>query len=202
MGRVEEVLLDFGGEIALVPEHEAVGKLPPYILEILEVVHVGRGHLVRVYNPLNTTDCVQLVAIIVHVLRGAVTPVGGCLNVVASHGAAAGTDILTYFDRFGVYAEDVLPVVDAHGDSPAYLLRERCQRFPPTVKLPATDEVGQIPAALLVQAVEQIILAVKMKSFRRYSQSNDFKVGELECRGRLQDFRQISCICRGFYRDL
>src|SRR3712207_1223914 len=53
--------------------------------------------------------------------------------------------LICIFDRFGVYAEDTLPAVNAHGDSPAYLLRERCQRFPPAVKLPTADEVGQIP---------------------------------------------------------
>lgn len=48
MRHIEQVLLNVCAEIAFVPKHKTVVIFPPHILEIVDVVDVGRRHVISV----------------------------------------------------------------------------------------------------------------------------------------------------------
>lgn len=85
--------------------------LPLYILQILQVVYIGCGHVIGVYDSADATQSMKFVAVILHVPRGAVAPRRSMVNVRLSHLTSVGSCILTDFYRLGVNAEDRLATV-------------------------------------------------------------------------------------------
>ena len=69
-------------QVALVSKYHAVAVLPLHIFKILQVMHVGSGHVEGVYDSSDATQSMELVAVIVHVLRGTVAPRGCVLYIV------------------------------------------------------------------------------------------------------------------------
>ena len=107
VGSLKQVQLHRRTQIPLVPKYRAVVVHPLYILEILQVMHIGCCHIIGMNYSADTAQGMKLVAVIVHVLRGAVTPGWGMLYVVLTHLTPVGTGILTDLYRLRVYAEDV-----------------------------------------------------------------------------------------------
>ena len=80
---------------------------------------------------------------------------------------------------FGVDTEDILTSVNPFGYSLTDVPHKYGCRLASGIEPSAADEVGQFLAAFLVETIEKVILTVDMKGFCRYSQSDDFEVGEL-----------------------
>jgi len=70
-------------------------------------MHIGCCHIIGMNYSADTAQGMKLVAVIVHVLRGAVTPGWRMPYVVLTHLTPVSTGILTDLYRLRVYAEDV-----------------------------------------------------------------------------------------------
>lgn len=86
---------------------------PLHILEIMEVVDTCR-HIVSMYVTAYSTNSVEFIAIIIHPLRGTISPVGCRIGIVMPHGAAFYPCVLTDLDGFGVDAEYIFRTVYCH----------------------------------------------------------------------------------------
>ena len=109
---LKQVQLYRSTQVAFVSEDCTVVVFPLYIFQILQVMHVGCSHVVRVYDTCDTTQSMKFVAVVVHVLRCAIAP-GWRMLYIISHLAPVGTCVLAYLDRLGIDAEVILASVDS-----------------------------------------------------------------------------------------
>lgn len=176
---IKKVLLHLGAEITFVSKHHAVMIFPLHIIEIMEVVDTCRRHVVGMDYTAYSTDCVELISVIIHSLRCAIAPVRSSFGIVAAHCTAFGPCVLTGIYRLGINAEHILATVYGNRNLPAYFLGEPCRQLSSGVELPAADQVWQVIFAFMVQPIKQIVFAVEVERLGCESQSDDFKVGEL-----------------------
>ena len=59
---LKEVQLHRSAKISLVSKDHAVMVFPLHIFQIVQVVDIGRSHIIRVYNPSHTAQCMKLVS--------------------------------------------------------------------------------------------------------------------------------------------
>lgn len=126
-----------------------------------------------------STDCVEVISVIIHSLRCTITPVRSRFGIVAAHCTAFGTCVLTDLYGFGINTEHILAAVYGNRNIPAYFLCKLCRQLSSGVELPAADKIWQIIFALMMQTIKQIVFAVEVERLGGESQSDDFKVGEL-----------------------
>ena len=179
VGGVKKILLHLGAEIPFVSKYRTVVIFPLHILEVIEIVDTCRRHVVGMDNATYSTDCVELISVIIHSLRCAVAPVGSRFGIAASHRAASGPCVLTHLYRLGVNAENIFSAINGGCHVPAYFLGEPCRQLASGVELPAADQVWQIVLAFVMQAVKKEILAVKAECLGSYAESDYFDVREL-----------------------
>ena len=74
-------------------------------------MYVVRGHVIRVDDTADATQRMEFVAVIVHVLRGAIAPRRSMFDIVFPYLASAGAGVLTDFDGFGINAEHELSAI-------------------------------------------------------------------------------------------
>ena len=177
--RFKEILLYRRTEIPLVTEHHAVMVFPSDILEIMNVMDACRSHVVRMYDALYSADRMEFVSIIVHALRSAIAPIRCCFHIVSSHFAASCPCVLAYLYGLGVDAEHILPAVYGNRNLLADFFGKPGSQFSADFELPAADKIWQIDLAFVVQAMEQEIFTVEPERLGYYTESYDFKVGEL-----------------------
>lgn len=176
--RPKEVQLHRRAEISLVPKNHAVVILPLHIVQIMQVMDVCRSHVIRMYHPTYSAQGVELISVIVHVLRSAVSPCGSTVNVRLSHGTAVGTGILTDFHRLGVDTEDGLSAIYGTGNGLADILAKLASQLAALIVLTTGNQVGNCTRTFLIQTVEQIILAINTESLGCDGQSYHFQVGK------------------------
>lgn len=82
VSRGKQVLLYGSTQISLVAKYHTVMLFPLNILQIVKVVYIGCGHIIGIYDAHSTAKGMELVAVVVHVLRGAITPRWGMFHVI------------------------------------------------------------------------------------------------------------------------
>ena len=96
VGCLKQVQLDRSTQIALVAQNRTVAVLPLYIFEILQIMYIGSSHIKRMYNSCDTTQSVELISVIVHILRCTVAPRGCMLYIIFPHLAFISFDTFAY----------------------------------------------------------------------------------------------------------
>ena len=178
VGGLEEVKLYRCTQIPLVPHDHAIVVFPLDVLKIMQVMHVCGSHVIGVYDTADAAQGMEFVAVITHVLRGAVAPGGRAVNVRLSHGTPLGSCILAHFDGFGVNAEDRLSAIDGLGYPLTDFLPKGAGELSASIELPAADEIGDGIGAFLHQPVEEINLAVDAERFSCEGKGDHFNIGE------------------------
>ena len=176
--RFKEIFLDLRTEIAFVAQHHTVLIFPFYSMEIMKVMDTCGSHIIRMYNASYSTDCVELIAVVMQPLRDTVSPIRSSSDIVTSHSTAFCSGILTYFYRFGVDAEYILCTINGDCYLLAYISCKTSRQFTPCIELSTAYQVWQILLALIVQTMKEKIFAVESKSLGCYSKSHDFEIGE------------------------
>src|SRR3712207_1581620 len=103
--RGKQVLLHGSTQISLVPKDHTVMIFPLYVLQVVEVMHIGCGHVIGMYDTCCAAKCMELVAVVVHVLRGAIAPGWSMLYISLAHRTSFCTCVLAHLDRLGINAE-------------------------------------------------------------------------------------------------
>lgn len=176
--RLKEVQLHRSTKISLVSKDHAVVVFPLHIFQIVQVVDIGSSHIIRVYNPAHTAQCMKLISVVMHVLRGAIAPGWGTVDVSLSHRTTISPGILADLHRLGVYAEDILASVNAARYCLTDALAKLACQLTALIELTTRNQIRDGSRALLVQAVEQIVLAIHAESLGSYGKSYDFQVGK------------------------
>lgn len=99
---LKHVLLYGSTLVALILENRKVTALPLNIFKILQIIHIGCGHVIGMNNSTDIAHGIKLVSVIVHVLRGTVAPGWYILNVILTHLAPGGTSIPANLYRLGL----------------------------------------------------------------------------------------------------
>ena len=178
VGCLKQVQLDRSTQIALVAQNRTVAVLPLHVLKILQVMHIGCGHVIGVYDSADATQGVKLVAVIVHVLRCAVAPGRSMVNVRPSHLAPVGSCILADLHGLGVNAEDSLAAVYSLGYGLTDILTKQHRLLAALVILSTCDQVGDGSRTLSVQSVEEIILTIDTECLRCDGERHHLQIGE------------------------
>lgn len=177
--RLKEVLSDFGTEIPLVSEHQAVAIFPTDITEIADVMDACGCHAIGMYDPTYSAYSMEFMPITARSPRCATSIVGSGVDIVTPHRAAFRPGVPTYLDRPGVNTEHVPEAVNGGSHVPADFLREADRQLAADIELPAADQVRQFIPAFIAQTIKKEILTVEPGSLRRYAESYDLQVGKL-----------------------
>lgn len=81
VGVFKQIQLSRSTQVAFVSKYHAVAVLPLHIFKTLQVIHIGRSYVKGMDDTCNTTQNMELVAVIVHVLRCTIAP-GWCMLYV------------------------------------------------------------------------------------------------------------------------
>ena len=92
-------------------KHQAVMIFPLHILEKMDVVDACRSHVIGMYDTTYPADCMELISVIVHTLRGAIAPIRCSFRIVMPHCATFRSGVLAYPHGLGIDTEHVLPTV-------------------------------------------------------------------------------------------
>lgn len=179
MRYIKQVLLNVCTQITFVSKHQTIVVFPFDVLEIMEISHIGRCHVIAVDNSTYSTDCVEFITIIMHILRCTVTPCGSLFRHFPSHGATCSSCVLAYLDRFGVDAEHILSSIHCRCYVLADFLSEAVCELATLIVLPTGDKMWQAVGTLILQAIKQVVLAVDTEDFRSGGKSEDFQIREL-----------------------
>ena len=179
IGYLKEILLHLGTKIALVTKHHAVVIFPAYILEIMKVMNACSRHIIRMYDTAYTADCMELISIIVHPLRGAISPVRSSIRIVTPHCTTLRSCVPADFYGLGINTENILGAVNVDSHILADFFGKSRRQLTSGIELPAAYKVWQIVLALMVQTIEKEIFTVESKSLSCYAESHDLEVREL-----------------------
>ena len=176
--RLKEIQLHRRAEISLVPKDHAVVILPLHIFQVMQVMDVCCSHIKRMYHPAYSAQSVELISVIMHILRSTISPCGSTIDISFSHGTAVGTGILTDFHGLGVDTEYELSAIDGTGNGLADMLAKLLGQLATLIELATSNQVGNGVRTLLVQTIEQVILAINTESLGCDGQSHHFQVGK------------------------
>ena len=179
IGRLKEILLNFRTEIAFVSKHHAIVIFSAYIVEEMKVMDACRRHVIRVYYTAYAADCMEFISIIVHALRGTVSPIRSSPDIVAPHDTTLRPCFLTYLYGLGVNTEYVFYAVNGNRYILAYFFGKPGRQLAAYIELTTANQIWQIILAFIVQAMEQKVFTVEAESLGSYAGCDDFEVGEL-----------------------
>ena len=178
VGRLEQVQLYGCAQVPFVSEDCAVVVFPLHILQILQVVHIGCRHIIGMDYSADTAQGMKLVAVIVHVLRGAVAPGWCMLYVILTHLAPVGTGVLTNLYRFRIYAEYIFASIYRLGYGLTDILSKHHGFLATLVVLPTRNQVGNSTWAFRIQPLEKIIFTVNTQCLCRDGKCHYLQIGE------------------------
>lgn len=179
MSHVEKVLLDVSTEIPHVSQHQAIAVLPFDIIKIMQVMYVCRSHVTGMDNATNTTDCVEFIPVIMHILRCAIAPGRSSFRIVLAHGTTGCSRILTDLYWLGVNAENILFSVDGRRYVFTDFLTQTVCLLSALIILASGNKIGNVFSALNVQTVEQIIFTVYTEDLGSSGKCHYLQIGEL-----------------------
>lgn len=109
----KEVLPNVSAQLFFVTEGHAVMVFPCHIFQVIQVVHIGRGHVIRMYDTADFAKSVEFIALVVHALRGAVFPHRDALNVITAEDTSDGSRILTDFYGFSPFNAFIASIISS-----------------------------------------------------------------------------------------
>lgn len=112
VGSLEKVKLHTLAYVALVPEDAAIVVQRLDVVEIMQVVDACLREVVGMDNAAQPCEGVELVAEVIHALRGAVAEVRRRVGRGLAHLAPLSSRQSAHFDRLAVDAEIILAAVD------------------------------------------------------------------------------------------
>ena len=124
------------------------------------------------------TQSMELVAVIVHVLRGTVAPRGCVLYIVLSHLTPVGACILANLYGHGVNTEYGLSSIYRLGYGLTNVLTKHHGFLATLVVLPARNQVGNGSRTFRVQPLEEVVLAVDTQCLCCDGKSHHLQIGE------------------------
>ena len=127
--------------------------------------------VIGMYDTTYPADCMELISVIVHALRGAIAPVRCCFLIVTPHCATFRSGVLANPHGLGVDTEHVLPTVYGSRNILAYFLGKPGGQLTPDIELPAAYKVWLVFLAVCVQTMKQKILTVESESLGCYAES-------------------------------
>ena len=205
INRFKEILLNFGAEITFVSKHLAIMIFPAHIVEIMYVMYARSRHVIRMYDTAYATDYMEFISIIVHALRGTVTPIRSRFDIVAPHDTTLGSCVLADLYWLGINAEYVFGAVNGNSYILADFFGKPSRQFAANIELTTTNKVWQIVLAFILQAMKQKVFTVESESLSCYAESDDFEVGELRdnsASGQISEFiHTISCEILAYSKD-
>ena len=176
--RGKQVLLYGSTQISFVAKYHTVMIFPLDVLQVMEVMHVGCCHIIGMYDTRRATKGMELVAVVVHVLRGTIAPGWSMVYICFTHRASIGTCILADLDRLGVKAEHKLSSVDGLCYGLANVLAKQTSQLPALVELPTGNKIRNGVWTLSAQTGKEIVLTVDTECFRRDGKCHNLQVGE------------------------
>ncbi len=179
MCHLKQILLNVGAKITLVAKHQAITILPLDLLKILEVMNVGRSHVIAVDDSAYSADCMELIPVIMHVLGGAVAPGRGQSGRLPAHCAACRPRVLADRDRLRIHAEHIFAPVHCRSYVFADFFTEAVGEFATLIVLAACYKIRELVGALIVQPIKQVVFTVDTEGLRRGGKGEDFQVREL-----------------------
>lgn len=141
------------------------------------IMNICSRYIIRVNNTTYSTDSVELIPIVIHLLGGA-KAFGRCaLRIIISHNATLGSCQLAYFDRLGVYHKDIFPTVYALGNIPADVFCKTSREFATDVELSSGYKVRDM-FGRFSQSLKEVVLAVITECFgcKRKRKSYNFQI--------------------------
>ena len=138
-------------------------------------MNICSRYIIRVNNTTYSTDSVELIPIVIHLLGGA-KAFGRCaLRIIISHNATLGSCQLAYFDRLGVYHKDIFPTVYALGNIPADVFCKTSREFATDVELSSGYKVRDM-FGRFSQSLKEVVLAVITECFGCKRKSYNFQI--------------------------
>ena len=139
------------------------------------IMNICSRYIIRVNNTTYSTDSVELIPIVIHLLGGA-KAFGRCaLRIIISHNATLGSCQLAYFDRLGVYHKDIFPTVYALGNIPADVFCKTSREFATDVELSSGYKVRDM-FGRFSQSLKEVVLAVITECFGCKRKSYNFQI--------------------------
>lgn len=178
VSRREQVLLYWSTQISFVAKYHAIMIFPLNVLQVVEVVYIGCGHVIGVYNAHSSAKGMEFVAVVMHILRGTIAPGGSMVYISLAHRASFGTCVLAHLDRLGVNAENKFSAVNGLCDGLTDVLSKQAGQLPALIELPAGDKIWNCVRTLFDQAGKEIVLTVNTECFCRDGKCHDLQIGE------------------------
>ena len=174
----KQVQLNGSTQVTLVSQNHTVAVLPLYIFEVLQIMYIGSSHIKGMYNSCDTTQSMELISVIVHILRCTVAPRGCMLYIIFPHLAPVGTCVLTDLYWLGVNAEDCLSTINRLGYGLTDILTKNHGFLTALVVLPTGNQIGYGFRTFCVQPLEEIVLTIDTQSLCRDRKSYHLQIGE------------------------
>ena len=106
--------------------------------------------------PIVSTDCVQLIAIIISVMRSTKTKIRSFREFTGtSHFATLTSCYTTHFNRFGINKELFFCTIHLHGNPLAYFFAQVGSLFTTVIELSARDKIGNVILIFLQPIIKQ-----------------------------------------------
>ena len=131
---------------------------------IMEVMDACGSHVIRMYDSAYSADSMELIPIVVHALRCAISPIGSRIDIV-THSAAFRPCVPVDLYRFGVNTEYIIETINGDSHILADFFCKTSRQFTLGIELSSADHVWQILLALMVQAMKEKIFTVEPESF-------------------------------------
>lgn len=140
---VKEILLNFSTQVSFVSGYHTVMIFPLHIFKIMQIMDTCRSHVKVMDYSTYSAEGVQFIPVIVQTMRGAIPPVCSRLDIVASHGTAFGSCVLTYFYRLGIKAENILGAINDISQFLTDFLCKTCRQLTASIELSSVNQVLQ-----------------------------------------------------------
>lgn len=155
-----QVLLYGSTQESFVTKYHTVMVFPQNILQVVEVIHIGCCHIIGMYDTRCATKGMKFIAVIVHVLRGAIA-LGWSMDYVSlSHWASFSTYILAHLNRLVVNAEHKISIVNNHCKGLTDVLTLQTSLLTTLIELPASDKIRNCIRILSAQMGKEIVLTI------------------------------------------
>ena len=121
---------------------------------------LGAGHVIRVDDTSDATQSMEFVAVIVHVLRGAIAPRRSMFDIIFPYLASASAGVLTDFNRFGINAEHELSAIYCFCHGLTNVFPKLHGFHASLIILTTSDQIGNGFWALRIQPLKKIIVTI------------------------------------------
>ena len=176
---LKKIFLNLSTEITFVTKHHILVIIPYYVIDIMDNMDACCCHIIRMYDPTYSIDCMKVMAVVIQGFGCTISPIRSTIQIITSYGTSFCPCILSYLYWLGINVECILGPINGNSHLPTYFFGKTSRQFTPYIELSAAYQGSQILLALIVQLMKEQVFTVEIESLGGYTQSNDFKVGKL-----------------------